>query len=219
MIEDYFGWNYVYVEHDNQKNIDEWIDRCDLYMGAGGADVFPALYGSPIKKDENMDCFDRQRDLREIYIIKKFIKAGKPITGICRNLQLYCSLFLKLELVDLLGYKSANVCHHPSKFKVKLKDDEDQFCHQIELNTGKKMWVNSHHTMGILVPKDKSGELLDGVEIRATGDLGEEGVPKIIEWVKDSSTNVNMVQFHPELMYKTNEASQMFLEEIKKMVE
>ena len=218
MIEKYFGWNYVYVDQNDSRNLDEWIDRCDLLLIAGGADVFPQSYNRQMVVDENMDRFDRERDIREIYIIKQMIKRKKPISGICRALQLYSSVFLELDLVDLKSYKDATICHHPYAYKIDLSIDEDPFCHRIYFNNGKSLWVNSHHGMGILMPKDMNTEALKGVEIIAHADMAEEDLPKIVEWVKDSSTNANFVQFHPELAYKTNEASQIFLNELKEMV-
>ena len=73
MVENGLKMNYVCVDTNNKENLDEWVKRADLYLGGGGADVFPATYGSSILKGENMEKFNRKRDLMEIYLIQEFI--------------------------------------------------------------------------------------------------------------------------------------------------
>lgn len=224
MIEDYLGWNYIYCLNNNRQNLDELAEKADIYIGGGGRDVFPATYGSPLLKNENMENFDRMRDLREIHLIKKFIELGKPVAGICRNFQLYCIKFLGMTLTDI-NFGGSDVCHSPSASGIKLKDDEQEFVHTVKYfgqhdNQDDNFWVNSHHHMGILLPVNKQKEIVepDGVEYLAIAGLGGDKNPDIIEWIKDNNNNVNMVQFHPENIYRTNELSQMFLEQVKAMV-
>jgi len=218
MLEKYFGWNYVYVTHDDTANLDYWAERADIYFGGGGRDIFPATYGSPLLKCENMDNFDRKRDIREIYLMNKFIELGKPIAGVCRNFQLYCSHFLKLTLTDI-NYGGSTVCHSPSGAGIKLEDDEAEFCHYVEVDH-EDYFVNSAHHMGILRPLTRElHHLPNGVEIVGTALLGEDlKLPKIIEWIKNENHRANFVQWHPEAIYKTNALSQRFLEEVKQMV-
>jgi gamma-glutamyl-gamma-aminobutyrate hydrolase PuuD len=218
MIEKYFGWNYVYVTHDDPKNLTEWAEKADLYFGGGGRDIFPETYGSPLLKNENMENFDRARDKREVFLMKKFLELNKPIAGVCRNFQLYCSAFLGLNLTDI-NFSNSSIVHSPSASGIKLEDDEKQFCHYVNIN-GDDYWVNSAHHMGIILPSSQNlAKLPDSIEVVATSLLGYDNkLPKIIEWIKDTEHNVNMVQWHPEVIYEENEISQQFLEEVKALV-
>jgi len=52
----------------------------------GGADVWPGSYGeTPLQERWSGD---RNRDDYEIALVRAFAKAGKPVFGICRGLQL-----------------------------------------------------------------------------------------------------------------------------------
>ena len=56
----------------------------DALLLSGGADVDPGFYG-----EENTACFgiDKARDEAEFRLIEAFLKAEKPILGICRGHQ------------------------------------------------------------------------------------------------------------------------------------
>ena len=217
MIENYFGWNYIYCLNNNKENLDELVEKSDIYFGGGGRDVFPATYGSSLLKGENMENFDRMRDLREIYLIKKFIEAGKPIAGVCRNFQLYCASFLKLTLTDI-NFANSTIVHSASSSGIKLNDDEKEFVHTIKLlENGEDYWINSAHHMGIFLPKQQN--ISNNIEIVATAELGGDKNPKIIEWIKCEKHKANFCQWHPEVIWKTNEASQMFLDQVKAMLD
>lgn len=212
MMEKFFGWNYAYITHNDKDCLDEWADRADIYFGGGGRDVFPASYNGDLENRANMENFDRMRDLREIYLIKKFIQLGKPVAGVCRNLQLYCAVFRNLYLADI---SSSESCHSAGGAGIKLNDDELEFIHKVNLSeTGEDYYVNSAHHMGVFVPKT----IPAGFEVIATAGMGGKNDYQIIEWFKDKNKKVNMVQWHPEKVWKTNEISQMFLEEVKASV-
>ena len=60
-----------------------WLDGLVLH---GGSDVWPGSYGEvPLQERWNGD---RNRDDYEIALVRAFAKAGKPVFGICRGLQL-----------------------------------------------------------------------------------------------------------------------------------
>lgn len=214
MIEKFFGWNYVYVTHNDKGNLDEWAEKADIYLGGGGRDVFPATYGGAILKNENMESFDRARDLREVHLIQKFLEAGKPITGVCRSMQLYCAVFKQMFLTDI-NYGGSTIAHQPSAQGIKLKEEEQEFTHTVETPDG-SFFTNSFHHMGILVPK--RAEMPEGLQIIGTAELGGDKNPRIIEWMKDLGGQVNLCQWHPENIWRTNELSQKYLEEVRAMV-
>lgn len=59
--------------------------RYDGLVLPGGGDIDPALYG----KKRNSHCFgiDRKLDEFQIGVALKFAKAGKPVIGLCRGVQ------------------------------------------------------------------------------------------------------------------------------------
>lgn len=217
MIENELNANFIYCLNNKKENLDELCEKADSLFLGGGRDVFPVTYGSTLLKGENHENFDIARDKREVYLIKKFIEQDKGIFGICRGLQIYCSAFLGLTLTDA-NFSNANVVHSPSSEGIKLSADEQEFAHTIHmLGSGEDLHVNSFHHMCVILP-DKLNTIPNDVEIVATAELGGSKNPSIIEWIRDHKNKVNVVQWHPENIYKTNRASQMFLESIKEMV-
>ena len=61
----------------------QWLDGLVLH---GGADVWPGSYGEEPLQDAWHG--DRIRDEYEQALVHAFVKAGKPVFGVCRGLQL-----------------------------------------------------------------------------------------------------------------------------------
>ena len=59
--------------------------EADLLLLPGGGDVHPRFYGQQINGSTDID---EARDGRELALVDEFLRAGKPIVGICRGLQL-----------------------------------------------------------------------------------------------------------------------------------
>lgn len=51
---------------------------------AGGGDVEPSLYG---QKNCGSESVDLRRDRAELALLEEFARAGKPVLGICRGMQ------------------------------------------------------------------------------------------------------------------------------------
>ena len=58
---------------------------CDGLLLCGGGDIESALFG---QEDCGSHPPDRERDRAELALFHAFFKAGKPILGICRGMQL-----------------------------------------------------------------------------------------------------------------------------------
>ena len=59
--------------------------EADLLLLPGGSDVHPRFYGQQINGSTDID---EARDERELALVDEFLRAGKPVVGICRGLQL-----------------------------------------------------------------------------------------------------------------------------------
>lgn len=232
MIEEGLGFNFIYALHNtDQSKLKELVDMADIFIGGGGRDVFPITYGRTLEKGENMDKFDLKRDLREVFLIEEFIRQNKPVVGVCRSLQLFCSRFLGLYLTDI-NYPYTTVVHSPTNAGIELKENEEQFTHLINFTDGtENKFVNSYHHMGILNPSPanlqkalnrlESNDILNIRALAETGGLNNKDKnPRIIEWIDGviNGSPFNFVQWHPENIWKENEASQMFLAQIKELV-
>ena len=70
----------------NPESIDRFIDLCDGFIFAGGADIEPARYG----EEKHPLCGETTpyRDQVEFLAFEKIMKTEKPIMGICRGSQL-----------------------------------------------------------------------------------------------------------------------------------
>ena len=61
------------------------VSRFDGLVLPGGADITPSLYGEKYNGAE--DC-DYELDVMQMAALNSFVKAGKPVLGICRGCQL-----------------------------------------------------------------------------------------------------------------------------------
>lgn len=66
--------------------IDRFVELCDGFIFAGGADVEPERYGE--EKREVCGATTPYRDEVELLAFPKIFASGKPIIGICRGCQL-----------------------------------------------------------------------------------------------------------------------------------
>lgn len=71
---------------DCDEDIARYVELCDGFLFVGGPDVDPRHYGQ-----ERLEvCMDpcEPRDALEIKLMNAALKAGKPILGVCRGLQM-----------------------------------------------------------------------------------------------------------------------------------
>lgn len=74
------GARVTYIWNYNTKP-----SKYDGLIVPGGGDIAPSLYGK--KKHRLTTNVDRKLDQREIYLLRQFAKAGKPVLGICKGCQ------------------------------------------------------------------------------------------------------------------------------------
>lgn len=160
---------------------DEWnAEDFDGLLLPGGVDVHPGRYGQ-----ENVACgtIDEALDEIQFSIADAFIKAGKPVMGICRGHQLLNVYFGGTLIQDL-----SNADYHkwtPEGDRVhETAAVEDSFIAELY---GTEFAVNSAHHQAV----DALGE---GLRVIQHSDDG------VIEAMYHESLPVISVQWHPERM-------------------
>ena len=143
----------------------------------GGADVDPGYYGQ-----ENVACgpIDLRRDAAELALLDAYVKAGKPVMGICRGLQL------------INVYFGGTLHQHIHSVQKHRQGKEHYTVHTVEAAEGsylqslygKEFSVNSYHHQAI----DGLGKGLRPVAWSAD----------IAEAVVHENKPVFAVQWHPE---------------------
>ena len=82
--------------------------KADVLMLTGGADILPEHYGEP---PHYTTYHSPHRDAYEKPYINQFIKAGKPILGICRGAQFLCAIAGGKLVQDCTGHGSSHNVH------------------------------------------------------------------------------------------------------------
>ena len=163
----------------------QWLDGLVLH---GGADVWPGSYGeTPLQEHWSGD---RIRDVYEQALVQAFVKAGKPVFGVCRGLQLINVTFGGTLLQDIASQRPEALAHRDAQVY-------DENFHMLEVVPQTRLAallagvgshkVNSIHHQGI---KDLAPGFL--VEARCPDD----GMIEAIRHV--GPAYVAAVQWHPE---------------------
>ncbi len=161
------------------------VEDFDGLVLPGGDDVEPSRYGQQIN---GSDEISPELDAHQLEVLDRFVKAGKPVLGICRGHQLL-NVYFGGTLFQHL--KTAPV--HSRSYPVKQSFDK---VHEMIATNGTwlshlygiRMMINSAHHQAI----DQIGK---GLIIDSRDP--EDGV---IEAVHHESLPVWAVQFHPERM-------------------
>ena len=146
----------------------------------GGNDIDPDYYGEPINGSVNID---RERDAAEFALAKAFLKAGKPVLGICRGYQLLNILFggTLHQHIETAGMHQAN--------------ENGDMVHPVIAKSGsivaglygERFMVNSSHHQAVKM-------LGEGLLVTMKSEDG------VIEGFEHKSLAVFGVQWHPERM-------------------
>ncbi len=169
-------------------NLDHYAAALDGLVLQGGNDIAPESYGeTPL---DPAWAGDRVRDVYEMELINAFVRAGKPVFGVCRGFQLLNVTFGGTLLQDIATQLPASLTHRDgSKY--------ERHFHQVAIEPGSHLaglypgltraTVNSIHHQGI---KD----LAPGFVIEAR--CPDDGLIEAIR--RPGPGYVAAVQWHPE---------------------
>lgn len=146
----------------------------------GGVDVDPKYYNEPIDGSEDID---KCRDDAEFALLEAYIKAGKPVLGICRGFQLI-NIFFGGSLYQNIDETDVHKRHNGIDKVHKITADEDSVIGRLY---GKEFSVNSSHHQAV--------KRL-GKGIKATAWWND----RYAEAIEHTELPVFAVQFHPERM-------------------
>jgi len=188
------NWVHLYEMFERQNcnvffldNTDFDIDTYDALVLGGGYDIDPSFYGEENKGSEDVD---RAEDELQFAAIDKFVKARKPILGICRGEQLLNVYFGGSLYQDVPGHMGV---YHELKVKKNTLFSE-------VLQTGDEGFCSHHQTV------HKLGKGLVAVQ-KAKND-------GVIEAIEHKYLPVYGGQWHPEEMKKGEDIIRLFLREV-----
>ncbi len=160
---------------NNGNMADFAAEHCDFLLLTGGADVNPEYYGA--EKIKETYFVNNRNDELDFQMIKAFIKADKPILGICRGLQIINVYFGG----SLYQHRPEHSLNEEDRHDINITKDSFLFdCYKKD-----RIGVNSLHHQGI----DK---VATGFKICASSDDG------VIEAI--SKDKIFAVQWHPEML-------------------
>ena len=153
---------------------------CGGLLLPGGGDMDPARFGEENAGSRDIDRF---LDGVQLAVLAAFVRAGKPVLGICRGHQVV-NVYFGGGLVQDLPTADAHMAHGHADSVHRVKNTPGSLLYRLY---GPDMTVNSAHHQGL-------GAM--GRGLRATA-LAPDGV---VEGAEHVSLPILTVQFHPERM-------------------
>jgi gamma-glutamyl-gamma-aminobutyrate hydrolase PuuD len=171
------------------RRMEEWVSVLDGLILTGGEDVNPLCYGQPPRP--GLGAVDSSRDGFELALVGEWLRAGKPLLGICRGIQV-----LQVALGGALIQDIPT--EQPEAYRHSHAGSRGDPVHEVEVVAGSTLArlleahgpvrVNSIHHQAVARP-------VEGFRVTArSGD----GVIEAIE--AEDGRPVLGVQWHPEEM-------------------
>lgn len=162
------------------------IRQFNALLLPGGADIDPALFYQPPKGAKNID---RTVDLRQLQTLDAFVKAGKPVLGICKGMQIINiyfggTLIQHIRTAAIHQSDQGDLIHQTWTAK-------NSFLYEVY---GSRFITNSAHHQAV-------GRLGRGLHII------QETTDHVPEALIHDSLPIIAVQWHPERMCMTHSRS------------
>lgn len=148
----------------------------------GGGDIDPALYGEKVEEN-GAAWIHPELDAAQYAILDAFVKAGKPVLGICRGHQLI-NVYFGGTLIQDLGEKNAV---HRFTGNDKVHHQRAQEGSWLAALYGTEFYTNSAHHQAV-------GRIAEGFRVIQESDDG------VIESIVNDSLPILSIQWHPERM-------------------
>lgn len=196
------AWGLPVILPINDPSLaEEYIDRIDGLLLAGGQDVSPLLYGE--EPGLKLGATNPERDLFEIALIKEAVKKEKPILAVCRGMQLLNVAYGGTLYQDVTDNPDFTVQHVQRIFS-------GTAAHTIDIDPSSRLGaiygetyvVNSYHHQAVK-------QLADPFKAVA---WSKDNLIEAYE-AKDPDTSIVAVQWHPELMAPNEEKMQILFKE------
>jgi putative glutamine amidotransferase len=185
------------------NDTDEAASIFDGLLVTGGGDVNPDLYHAAREPATHTE--PDFVDYTDIALIKSFIKANKPIFGICRGIQII-NVALGGTLIQDLNTCGKDIIenyHYQSKQMPAV--ETGRTAHNAMFAPGSLLYsifgsqypVNSYHHQAV-------DQVADGLNVTCYSDDG------IIEGFEDLARNLFAVQWHPERLIHDKKHLELF---------
>jgi putative glutamine amidotransferase len=202
------------------------VDKMDGLLLTGGKDISPLMFGDDLDKFGAAGCC-LERDMFERALYDAFLKAGKPIFGICRGFQLIGQLCGLSLVQEINSYKEVTICHNQGAKDIPGDNPVHKIAcwgmvkllttpkDQIEERKASTMVVNSFHHQGFVMkgktgPKDwirAAPEVIGWARSHDEAKILEALMlhkPTLVQEDPDNEKRVFVggVQWHPERMMR-----------------
>ncbi len=162
------------------------IRQFNALLLPGGADIDPALFHQPPKGAKNID---RTVDLRQLQTLDAFVKAGKPVLGICKGMQII-NIYFGGTLIQHIRTEAIHQSDQGDLIH-QTWTAKNSFLHEVY---GSRFITNSAHHQAV-------GRLGRGLHII------QETTDHVPEALIHDSLPIIAVQWHPERMCMTHSRS------------
>ena len=172
--------------------IDQYVELADGVAIPGGPDVDPKLWGDERPYDESLLC--HVRDACEVPLVRKVVKADKPLFTTCRGTQV-----LNVALGGSLDMDVPSIPRREGSTSHDHADLLTRTCHQVEI-FGESLLERASGSRGYSVNSAHHccvKDLGDGLVLSATSD---DGIPECVEM--PGKRFVLGVQWHPEYTWE-----------------
>ena len=179
------GIPFVIPLATSEAEIDEYLDHIDGLVMTGGEDVSPLLFGQEPSRFLGEVVPDR--DIYDITLIRKAVKRGIPILGICRGEQ-SLNIAMGGDLIQDIPSEVTGAIQH------RQNAPRSYGSHTINIVKGSLLHkllgvdniaVNSFHHQAC-------GKIAPGYKVTATAPDG------VVEAIESADGKSFGVQFHPE---------------------
>ena len=157
------------------------LDDFAALLLPGGADVDPSFFG---QSNQGSRTIDKNLDIAQLHITDLFVKAQKPILGICKGCQVL-NIYFGGNIIQDLENNVHHQAYEGKAVKHKATTLPDNILYNLFGST--EITINSSHHQAI----DKLGK---GLHICQYSD------DFVIEAIQHESLPILGVQWHPERM-------------------